>query len=439
MPRYPAGPLHVLLNGRSVGELGNSRTRRLEFRYAPSWLTWEQAFAISASLPLREEPHRGDAVDAVFDNLLPDDESVRQRIATRTGTRDTDVLNLLRAIGRDCVGALQFLPADEDPGDPGTIDARPVDDDEIASILEHLGSEPLGIDAEAAFRISLAGAQEKTALLWHEDRWKLPRGTTATTHILKPPIGRRSDGIDLGDSVENEHFCLRVLAALDLPVAKTRVETFATTRALVVERFDRQWASDGRLLRRPQEDLCQACGIPPARKYEIDGGPGFVEISRVLRASDRPADDQRFFVEAVIANWLLGATDVHAKNFSLALHPSGGFRLAPLYDVVSLQPLFDRGELRRNQVRFALAIGDRRHTILDKIAGRHFEQMERIAGLPDGLVRDVARGLLRKSGRALEVAREETSTVVPEGSIRSIVGGYESRLEGLEAWLADPA
>ena len=174
------------------------------------------------------------------------------------------------------------------------------------------------------------------------------------------PIGRRSDGIDLGDSVENEHFCLRVLAALDLPVAKTRVEAFGSTRALVVERFDRQWTSDGRLLRRPQEDLCQACGIPPAQEYEIDGGAGFVEISSGLRASDRPVDDQRFFVEAVMANWLLGATDVHAKNFSLVLRPGGGFRLAPLYDVVSLQPLFDRGELRRNQVRFALAIGDRR-------------------------------------------------------------------------------
>lgn len=429
------GPLNVFLNGRFVGDLRPARTRGLEFRYAADWLGWDAAFAVSRSLPLREEAVTGEVVDAVFDNLLPDEATVRRRIATRTGAEGADVLSLLHAIGGDCIGALQFLPPDEDPGRAGRLEARDPEDGEIEALLDGLGNNPLGLDPDGAFRISLAGAQEKTALLWHDGRWKIPLGSTATTHILKPPIRPHPGGLDLSDSVENEHFCLRVLAALGLPVAETRIDTFGTKSVLAVTRFDREWTSDGRLLRRPQEDFCQALGVPSSRKYEGDGGPGFADIVQVLRASDDPAADQRLFVEAIMANWLLGATDVHAKNFSMALRPGGGFRLTPLYDVVSLQPLFDRGGLRRSEMRFALAIGTKRHTILDKIAGRHFEQMERITRLPRGLVRDVAAGLVERSGAALARAKKEEKATVPKVTRKAIVDGYLARLDGLRTWI----
>ena len=39
------------------------------------------------------------------------------------------------------------------------------------------------------FRISIAGAQEKTAFLRHQGKWCRPIGSTPTTHIFKLPLG----------------------------------------------------------------------------------------------------------------------------------------------------------------------------------------------------------------------------------------------------------
>jgi serine/threonine-protein kinase HipA len=189
----------------------------------------------------------------------------------------------------------------------------------------------LGEDED--FRISIAGAQEKTALLRWKNCWHKPSGTTATTHILKPQIGRLPNGIDLSCSVENEFFCLKLTAALGLPSAEVEIADFGGQRVLVVERFDRRWARDGRLLRLPQEDCCQALSVPPSLKYEADGGPGIPAILNLLNGSDDPTADRHRVLKALVVFWLLGATDGHAKNFSIFLGPGGRFSATPLYDV----------------------------------------------------------------------------------------------------------
>ena len=163
----------------------------------------------------------------------------------------------------------------------------------------------------------------------------MPHGTTATTHILKPEIGKLPNGIDLSQSIENEKVGTRLTASFGLPTAHTEIQEFSGKRALAIERFDRLWTRDKRLLRIPQEDCCQALSVPPPRKYEPDGGPGIHEIIELLKGSDQPEADQRFFLKSQIVFWLLGATDGHAKNFSIFLLPGGRFRLTPLYDVMS--------------------------------------------------------------------------------------------------------
>jgi serine/threonine-protein kinase HipA len=260
-------------------------------------------------------------------------------------------------VGRDCVGALQFLPEDSEPAPAGAIDARVLSDAEIADILADLGRNPLGIGDDQDFRISLAGAQQKTALLYWKDAWHLPHGTTATTHILKPQIGKLPSGLDLSNSVENEYLCLKLVKALGVPVANAEIIDFAGKRVLVVERFDRQWTRDKRLLRLPQEDCCQALSIPPSRKYESDGGPGILDIATLLKGSDTPQVDQKTLFKAQIVFWMLGATDGHAKNFSIRLAPGGRFRLTPLYDIVSTQPNFDARQIRRNQMKLTMSVG----------------------------------------------------------------------------------
>jgi len=162
-PRRHA-PLNVFLNSRLVGRLNRQSTGAIDFQYDPSWLAWEHALPVSLSLPLREERYIGAPVIAVFDNLLPDSEAIRRRVAERVHAEGVDAYSLLSAIGHDCVGALQFLPDGEEPGAAGAVNGKPVDEDEIVHILGNLASAPLGLGEAEDFRISIAGAQEKTAL-----------------------------------------------------------------------------------------------------------------------------------------------------------------------------------------------------------------------------------------------------------------------------------
>jgi len=276
------------------------------------------------SLPLREDRYGGAPVIAVFDNLLPDSEQVRRRVAERVKAEGDDAYSLLAKAGRDCVGALQVLPEGQEPGPVVLIEGREVGDEEIAGMLRNLANAPLGMDGKEEFRLSIAGAQEKTALLHWDGKWHIPHGTTATTHILKPRTGVLPNGLDLRQSVENEHLCLGLTAALGLPSANTRIADFCGERVLVVERFDRVRTRDGqRLLHVPQEDCCQALSVPPSLKYDADGGPGMVDMLDLLMGSDDPEADRRAFMKAQLVFWLLGATDSHAKNFSIFLRLGG--------------------------------------------------------------------------------------------------------------------
>jgi serine/threonine-protein kinase HipA len=317
-------PLRVLLNNRLVGHLHKAASGAVEFRYDPSWLGWEHALPVSLSLPLREDAFRGEAVTAVFDNLLPDSDALRRRVAEKVGAAGTDAYSLLAAIGRDCVGALQFIAADDDHDDDRHDDGHVLsgdvlNDKAIEKLLKGLAQAPLGVTRDDDFRISVAGVQQKTALLRHDGKWLKPHGTTPTTHIFKTQIGELPNGIDLSNSVENEYYCLRLAAAFGLPVNHAEIATFGKTTALVIERFDRRWTKDGRLLRLPQEDCCQALSVPPTRKYQSDGGPGMVQLLNLLKGSDTPAEDQAALLKAQLFFWLIGATDGHAKNFSIFL------------------------------------------------------------------------------------------------------------------------
>ena len=435
MPRqHRYRPLNVFLNSRLVGQLRRKQTGAIEFQYDPVWLAWENALPVSISLPLREDAYTGAPVSAVFEGLLPDNEEVRRRVAARVHAEGTDAYSLLGAIGHDCVGALQFLPPESDPGPAGEVKGTPIDDDEIADLITNLGTAPLGISEDAGFRISIAGAQEKTALLFWQNRWYKPEGATATTHIFKPSIGQIPHGLDLTLSVENEYLCLKLLEAFGLPAATASMSTFGGRRVLVVERFDRRWTKDHRLLRLPQEDCCQALSVPPVRKYESDGGPGIEDLVKFLRGSDSPQEDQKQFLKAVIAFWLLGATDGHAKNFSVFLSPGGRYRMTPLYDVVSTQPNVDAGQIRHNRFKLAMAVGDSRHWIMDQIVPRHFVQSARNAGIGERVV----DAILDELGDTALAKFEETLASLPRdfpGEVAaSIHGGIQKRLNSITLW-----
>ncbi len=425
--RASVSRLNIFLNSRSIGQVTRSARGVVEFKYDDAWLHWPEAIPLSLSAPLREEPYGAETVGAVLDGLLPDEEIIRREIAERVGTDGRDPVSLLSAIGRDCVGALQFLPDGEEPGPAGAVEGVPLDDAQIATLLRSLARAPLGLGEDEAFRISLAGAQEKTALLHTDEGWRLPSGATATTHIFKPAIGQRGD-VDLSLSVENEHLCLRLLEAFGLACAATEIRDFEDQHVLVVERFDRLWTRDGRLLRVPQEDLCQALGYPVSRKYEQQGGPGAPELLRLLATSDHPLEDRQSLLKALLIFWLMGATDGHAKNFSVRLFSGGRFDSTPFYDVLSTQPNVDAGQLRHGQFKLALAAGDNRHYRVDSVRARHFLETAVRGGLSRAVALAAIDEVYDRADQAIADGLAKLPGDFPEALIGSITTGMRTRL-----------
>jgi len=425
-PRY-GGIMQVLLNGRMVGTLRLVSSGAISLAYDSNWLEWQHAMPVSLSLPLREDAHRGGPVIAYLENLLPDNQVVRERIAARVRAGGTDAWHLLEKIGRDCVGALQFVPG-EVPETRG-LEGEPVSEAQIAAILRNLANAPLGLDEEDDFRVSIAGMQEKTTLLRHEGAWIRPSGMTPTTHIFKTRLGTLPGGIDLSDSVENEFFCMRFCREMGAEVAEVEIADFEDVRSLVVKRFDRRPGNDGRLIRLPQEDFCQALGVPPSRKYQADGGPGFAEGIDLLAGSDDPEADQRAFFRTQVLFWLLGATDGHAKNFSIALRP-GGFSMTPLYDVLSAQEAVDNGQIRQNRMRLAMALDG--HYRINEVVPRHFVQAAKAMGFGVALAEET----LAEAAGQVEDALARTLSGLPEGFpaslVEAVAGGIRSRATGID-------
>ena len=423
-----SGTMQVLLNGRLVGALRLAGSGAISLTYDPEWLAWEHAMPISLSLPLCEEVHQGGPVIAYLENLLPDNQAIRERVAARVRAGGTDAWHMLEKIGRDCVGALQFVSGETPEFD--TLEGEPVSEAQIADMLRNLASAPLGLDEEDDFRISIAGAQEKTALLRHEGVWIRPSGLTPTTHILKTQLGVLPAGIDLSDSVENEFFCMSFCHAMCLDVAQVEIADFEDVRSLVVTRFDRRWTRGGRLIRLPQEDFCQALSVPPSQKYQMDGGPGINEGIGLLTGSDDPETDQRAFFRAQVLFWLLGATDGHAKNFSIALRP-GGFRMTPLYDVLSAQKAVDDGQIRQNRMRLAMAVGG--HYRINEMVPRHFLQAAKAAGFGVALAEEVLSGVASELEPALDKTLAELPDGFPQLLAEAIVAGIRRRAAAFHA------
>jgi len=285
--QYAATNLYVGMNGIQVGVLNKLASGQLKFTYDVKWLKSEYARPISLSLPLREQSYEGPRVYHFFDNLLPDNESLRNRIQKRFGASSNECFDLLTYVGNDCVGALQLLSHPLEETGAATILAEELTTKQIAQLLKNYRNAPLGMQEDTDFRISIAGAQEKTALLKYKDTWCLPKGTTPTTHIFKLPIGKiEHSQIDLSESVENEWLCLQILAAFNLPVNKAEIINFENIKVLVCERFDRQWNDDSTaIIRLPQEDMCQVFGTSPALKYESIKQHQFCKFVRPISRS----------------------------------------------------------------------------------------------------------------------------------------------------------
>ncbi|WP_370162539.1 type II toxin-antitoxin system HipA family toxin [Limimaricola soesokkakensis] len=419
--------LDVYLNGRLAGYYGYRPAAGASFRYDEAWLGWQFRFPISRALPLMSSTQTGDHVDAVFENLLPDVPELRRAIAERTEARSDRTHDLLAAIGQDCVGAMQFMPHGVTPADPFRIEGTPQSEAQIAETLRSLSTTPLGINPDEPFRISLAGAQEKTAYLWHDGAWLRPTGLTPTTHIFKRPMGVVGGGLDLTRSVENEFFCLLLAREMGLEATQAEIHHFEEQITLVVERFDRRPRRAGGLVRVPQEDFLQALGRFSGQKYQQHGGPSMAECFALLRQSDDPIADQAAFLKAQLFNWMIAGIDGHAKNFSIFLE-GDGFRLTPLYDIMSAAPQQLRSTFRHKDLQLAMSVGRRGHYRLDRIVPRHFDETAQRAGVPLEARRRAFRDLAAAAPEALRRAPEQLPKTFPAEIAEQIVAYATDRL-----------
>ncbi|MFN8622958.1 MAG: HipA domain-containing protein [Chloroflexota bacterium] len=361
--------LVVLMGGRVAGILTRERNNLLRFDYDAAYRSDPDATPISIGMPLAVGSHRDvpryRGVTNVLHGLLPDDDAVIRRWCDHYQVRATSPFFLLGTpVGRDCAGAVSFCPPDELPellGRGGGITW--LSESEIATLLADLRRDRanvLGRDFSGQF--SLAGAQAKIALV-HDpktDRWGRPFGTEPTNRILKPA------GAEWTDQDLNEHVCLDAAGRAGLVVARSEIRRFDDQEVIVSHRYDRSGSPPG-TKRIHQEDLCQAFGIGPDRKYESQGGPSVRAIAMLLRREMPPVDAEaaiQRFADALIWNWLIAGTDAHAKNFSVLL-AGPQVRLAPLYDVSSMLPYVgapspvDDVVIEERRIRSAMKLGGR--------------------------------------------------------------------------------
>jgi serine/threonine-protein kinase HipA len=300
----------------------------MNLSYYPEYLADPAATPLSLSLPLSTVPHPARPVEAFLRGLLPDHAEVRRRWAEAFGLRDRDTLGLIAAIGMDCAGGAVFAPEDR-IGDvlqqPGSIVS--LSEEEIGRHLARLRLDDAAWHDTDNEHWSLAGGQSKFTLTKTGDSWGKPLGAAPSTHIIKPGISR------IPAQALVEHVSMRSLALLGEDVAASEYHEFADEPAIVVKRFDRLTDRTDKPIRLHSEDLIQSFGLDPERKYETRKGPGVAKITALLRQRTDEVSMVRF-VRAVIANYLLGAPDAHAKNYSVLL-VGRQVTLAPLYDVAS--------------------------------------------------------------------------------------------------------
>jgi serine/threonine-protein kinase HipA len=418
----------------------------MEFAYDATWVESEESRPLSLSLPINLDglPLKGDKVGFFFDNLLPDSEVIRQRVRSRFHTRSGDAFDLLEAIGRDCVGALQLLPEGKTPEGVSKISATPLSDSQVEKLLVGAVSGASALhDDDEEFRLSIAGAQEKTALTWHRKRWCLPHGATPTTHIFKLPVGLVGGRkMDMTASLENEWLCARLFAEYGVPVASCEVKKFGAAKALVVTRFDRALHSSGRYwLRLPQEDFCQATGTPSSSKYEADGGPGLTDIARILQGSESREDDLATLVRTQLLFWMLAATDGHAKNFSIRLLAQGRYRLTPLYDVLSAWPIAGprHNQVHPTKLKLAMAVRDKsKHYRIAEIQRRHFNATARQCGIgPD--MESIIDEVVAKTKAVIERVGASLPKGFPEEVFSAVTGGLQKSANEMQRMAAGPA
>ncbi len=386
--------LATIIAGQVAGYVEQHESGQLTFEYLPDY----HGAPLSISMPIGNRVYGDKQVRPYLFGLLPDDDRVRRNTGLEFDVSGNNPFALLTHVGLDCPGAVQFCPPEnitlalERPSS-----TTPVSDADIAARLRIGRTRSDYAWIEPAEHWSLGGQQSKFALRLVDGAWHSCQGAAATTHIFKCGISH------LPYQALNEYICMKLAAACTLPTAEVAYRQFENEVAIIITRYDRFTDSHGDIGRFHQEDFCQALGILPENKYPEFGGPAAIDIIRLLKQTGRYATENLMqFATMLFFNYLVGAPDAHAKNYSLLIAENGDMRLAPLYDVASILPYRDP----RKTYKTAMSIGgENRFGFVSRNA---IERFANAAGLPaDDCVRIMAALARMIPERFSQVMEEE--------------------------------
>jgi serine/threonine-protein kinase HipA len=387
--------LDVYFGAERIGTIHDASP--LAFEYAAAWLEHAEPMAIAA-IPLQPGRQDSAAVQAFFENLLPEGE-LRDYLAAQR--KASTLFSLLLEVAGDTAGGFVIVPGGQTPQPPSY---EPTTWQAIAARLRKKSAAAIDLQGEGA-RISLAGAQDKTSIaIFGDGVPRLPKGVSPSTHILKPNIKRLAK---VWHSAANEAIVMRTAAHCGLPTAEVFYELH--TESCIVRRFDRMTRPDGTIARLVQYDLCQLAGTVSDRKYEKEGGPGLVMCAQLIRRySTQPALDLRNFVDWILFNLYVGNNDSHAKNLSLYAVPGRGVLLTPFYDLVCTRLYAGLSPA------FAFLIGAEFKP--GSMTRRHLESLARELDMQPQFLARQAAALAAKLPDALQRALDEVRPALPHSA-----------------------
>ncbi len=350
--------LNVWYQKRLVGVLRRNAAGIIGFHYEKNWV--EKGFSISQQLPLNtlDYPPELNTAHNFFVNLLPEADA-RMHIVRDLKISNSD-FELLKAIGGECAGALSILPANMLPSED--YEYSQLNDVDLKNLVQRKGAILNLNSSKNRPRLSLAGAQDKCAILFDGKKYFIPQGASPSSHISKFEIA------DYRNIPVYEYFMIMLAKSVGLPVVQVDLKKIDDHYYLLIKRYDRILGEKKVIERLHQEDFCQALGVGYERKYEQQGGPSFSECYRLVqRIVQNPIKDSENLLRWQIFNVLAGNSDAHAKNISLLYNRDNQISLAPFYDLVCTRAI------EHIDSELAFSVGGEFNP--DKITLKHWEKL----------------------------------------------------------------
>lgn len=431
--------LDVFIGTHEVGHLAyDDETHLFSFAYSPDWANNPDRSPLSPHLGFEQEqpsPQHSATVKAFFDNLLPEGRALDEAAAACKVSK-ASLLGLLAAMGKETAGALRIGTALHTPQAEQSI-LRPLPREELSQRIRDRANIPFSV-WDQRIRLSIAGYQDKIAVFEGPDgQWSLVDGLKfASTHIVKPePVHEAMAGL-----TSNEFFCMRLAAAVRLPVADVTLH-HVPEPVLAIRRFDRILLKDE--VRRLQViDGCQLLNLPPAFKYErpygdnrdvanIRDGSSFARLFSALDAASFPAAEKAALLRWAIFQVIIGNTGAHAKNLTF-FTGERWLTLAPGYDMIStvIYPKLEHS--------YAMAIGDAFDAPnLDAAEWAEFCSVTKLA--PAFVVKEI-RTLSERIQRSIDQTVHDTIESGANPDVVKVVAGYalneSNRLLGMSKNIA---